>query len=393
MKKAILMTWYNSNNYGTLLQSYATKEIFKERYGVECYFVNYIPKGKRDIISVIRKLMSVKSWKRQITIKYDAYMLKHCGISKLIDKRNQWVKEFISHYKYVNNGLEVKSDNDFKNLADEFDFFISGSDQIWNPKTLNEHFLLDFVPSDKNCISFASSLSAEKIPNKSVDIFKKQLKKYNGVTIRESSCEQQLRDIFCKCGQPADRIGTICDPTLLYGADKWLELLHPNAKSNYVLLYMLGKSQSARTVAKNFAEKNDMGFYTFPFLSSHYVKEDRIFKEEEQLWETSPFEWISWIKNANLIITDSFHMTAFSIMLHKNFYVVEKDGTEKSQNNRIVNLLSMVGLEKRFLMNGIKLENISDKTDSINWVKVDDILQQKRDESFALVDKIMKDIL
>ena len=156
---------------------------------------------------------------------------------------------------------------------------------------------------------------------------------------------------------------------------------------------MLGKSQSARTVAKNFAEKNDMGFYTFPFLSSHYVKEDRIFKEEEQLWETSPFEWISWIKNANLIITDSFHMTAFSIMLHKNFYVVEKDGTEKSQNNRIVNLLSMVGLEKRFLMNGIKLENISDKTDSINWVKVDDILQQKRDESFALVDKIMKDIL
>ena len=53
----------------------------------------------------------------------------------------------------------------------------------------------------------------------------------------------------------------------------------------------------------------------------------------------------------------------------------------------------MVGLEKRFLMNGIKLENISDKTDSINWVKVDDILQQKRDESFALVDKIMKDIL
>ena len=58
-EKAILMTWYNSNNYGTLLQSYATKEIFKERYGVECYFVNYIPKGKENLFHIINMLIMV----------------------------------------------------------------------------------------------------------------------------------------------------------------------------------------------------------------------------------------------------------------------------------------------------------------------------------------------
>lgn len=388
MKKAILMTWYNSNNYGTLLQSYATKEIFKDRYDVDCYFVNYMPKGKRDFNSLIKKVLSVKSWKRQLTIRYDAHMFKHCGICESIDKRNKWVREFISHHKYANDGIEVKSDKDFKNIIDGFDIFISGSDQIWNPMTLNEHFLLDFVPQDRKCISFASSLSAEKIPENMIDIYKNNLSKYKGITIRENSCENQLRDIYIGDGE----VGTILDPTLLYGVNKWLELALPNKKENYVLLYVLGQSKAARSVAKEFAKKNNLDFFTFPFLSSHYFKEDMNFGEEEQLWEVSPFEWISWIKNARVIITDSFHMTVFSIMLHKNFYVVEKDGREKSQNNRIINLLDMVGLANRFLAKGIKLENIYED-DFVDWDSVDAILHKQREESLVLVDKIMKDML
>ena len=150
MKKALLMTWYNSNNYGTLLQSYATKEIFKERYGVDCYFANYTPKGKRDLSSVIKKFFTIGSWRRQFNIKYDSYMLRKNGIEPYVQKRNEWVKEFTSEYKFALNGKEIKTEDDFRDLAEEFDLYISGSDQIWNPKYLNEHFLLDFVPEEKN---------------------------------------------------------------------------------------------------------------------------------------------------------------------------------------------------------------------------------------------------
>lgn len=156
---------------------------------------------------------------------------------------------------------------------------------------------------------------------------------------------------------------------------------------------MLGNSITARNTAKEVALSNNFELYTFPFLASRYFKEDTIFSEEEQLWETSPFEWIAWINNADVIITDSFHMTAFSIMFHKNFYVVEKDGKEKAQNNRIINLLGMVGLENRFLMNGISPDNISITSDNdINWDNIDEILSEERRKSITLVDKIMVSI-
>ena len=130
MRNALLMTWYNSNNYGTLLQSYATKEIFKDRYGVECYFVNYVPKGKRDLASVIRKFFTVGTYKRQFNIKYDSYMLRKHGIEPYIRKRLRWVEEFVSGYKYALDSREIKTEDDFKALADDFDLYISGSDQI-----------------------------------------------------------------------------------------------------------------------------------------------------------------------------------------------------------------------------------------------------------------------
>lgn len=196
MKKALLMTWYNSNNYGTLLQSYATKEIFKKRYEVDCHFVNYVPKGKRDLGSLIKKFLTVGSWKRQFNIKYDSYMLKKHGVEPYIQKRNKWVKEFISGYKYALAGKEIKTESDFKTLADGFELYISGSDQIWNPRCINEHFLLNFVPDDKNCISFASSLSADRIPDKQVDVYRRHLSKYDGITIREKSCKAQIARIL-----------------------------------------------------------------------------------------------------------------------------------------------------------------------------------------------------
>lgn len=385
MKKALLMTWYNSNNYGTLLQAYATKEIFKERYDVECFFINYIPKGKRDVWSVVKKSVSYTVWKKQINNQYNKYMFKKRKLNTFIEKRSKWVSRFIASYNYANEGKPVKSLLDFKNLGNQFELFISGGDQIWNPRYLNEHFLLDFVPENKCCISFASSLSAEFIPDDKTSIYRKHLAKYNGITLREHSCAEQMEELLGK------KVDVILDPTLLYGADKWLNLMIENNKKNYLLLYLLGNSVKSRHVAKEIAKNSNLSLYTFPFLSMQYFKEDELFSDEEQLWEISPFEWIAYIKNAEIIITDSFHMTVFSIMLHKNFYVVEKNDKEPEQNNRIINLLSMVGLEKRFCKS-IDYNDIVRRNDNIDWETVDMILKKQREKSFAIVDEMIEKI-
>lgn len=382
-KKALLMTWYNTNNYGTLLQAYATKEILKKRYNIDCYFVNYNPIGKRDIVSVIKKLFSIKSWKRQFLIHYSNFCFRKKGYQEKLKLRNEWVKSFTKDYKMANEGAVIKSTDEFKKLANDFEIFISGSDQIWNPEYVNEHFLLDFVPESKFCFSFASSLSASEIPRDKEKIYCKYLKKYDGITIREKECAKQLERITGK------EVGVILDPTLLFGVKEWMKVKKEISCNGYVLNYFLGKSILGREKSIIIAKKRSVELYHFPQLSLEYTKVDDILPTNTELWDVSPFEWISWIENAGIIITDSFHMTVFSIMLHKEFYVIVKDEKNLQQNNRIINLLKLVGLESRFVRAEQLVEITEKQRKSVNWSKIDQILENERKKSLLFVDTIV----
>lgn len=384
IRRALIMTWFRSNNYGTLLQSYATKEIFKERYGIDLYFVNYTPKGKRDFLSVLKKTVSAKTWKKQFQNLYSKIEFHKHGLEPYLRTRREWVDDFISEYYMVENGRNIVSREDFNRLTDEFDLFVSGSDQIWNPKFVNEHFLLDFVLESKCSIAFASSLSADRIPDDKIDIYRKHLKKYCGITIREPDCSEQLSEITGK------EVGVILDPTLLYGADRWLCKASSIEEHNYVLAYFLGNSRLVRESAITIARDRKAKLYWFPHMSEIYQNSDEIMPKNTALWDVNPYEWISWVYNAEFILTDSFHMTAFCIMFHKQFYVTVKDQNNMQQNNRILNLLKLVGLESRF----IPVEKLTvmeyESEPEPEWDMVDRKLSVESMNSFSYVDNMME---
>ena len=384
MKKALLMTWFNTPNYGTLLQCDATVSLFKERYNIVLDVANYNPIGKRDAKSIIKKILSFRTWKRRFRMVIGK--IKQASEIEGFRKKQEMVNDFIRHYSFALNGNRIVTDNDFKELNEKYDVFVSGSDQIWNPDFLNERYLLDFVDENKQCISVSSSISKREIDEKLIEVYKKSLCKYLAITVREEDSVKLIEKIT---GMKA---WAILDPTLLYGSEGWQRKQIKNKEKDYVLAYILGTSEEIRNCIVQLSSITQKDMYYFPHMDGMFTKADAILgKRGKALWGESPYKWIGWISNATLIITDSFHMTVFSIMLHRDFLVVPKEENSSSQNNRILNILRKVGLEDRF----IKREEIIQRYNclkEIDWNNVDNIINKERNASLQILDDIVKRI-
>ena len=383
-RKAILMTWFREPNYGTLLQCDATVRLLKARYNIDVDIPNYIPIGKRDVISIIKKVFSIRTWKRQLRI---AKGKKEQQKAKTgFEEKHAMVEQFIKHYSYALNGKLIRYDSDFKALVEQYSVFISGSDQIWNSDFLNERYLLDFVPESKQCISVASSVSKKSIEPEYEPIYKKHLKKYKGISVREGDYIEQLEALS------GLKVFQVLDPTIMLGADQWKSLMCERHKSEYLLTYILGVSELVREQAIKVSEKYNKPLYFFPHMDGMYTKADEMMERKGiPLWGEDPYAWIGWIYDADLIITDSFHMTVFSIMLHKNFYVVPKEINATSQNNRILNILNVVDLADRFIPIQKLSAAVSD-TCTIDWERVDAKLAHERERSLNNLDCVVDTI-
>lgn len=381
MKKALLMTWFNTPNYGTLLQCDATINLFKERYGIDIEVANYTPVGKRDVRSIIKKIFSIHTWNRRLQMVVK--QLQRRSEKEGFIKKQKMVDDFINRYQYAFNGKKIQSDKDFSKLNSGYNVFISGSDQIWNPDFLNERFLLNFVEDDKQCISFASSISKKEIDEKYISIYKELLHKYKYITIREKGNIEQLERII---GKP---VFAILDPTILYGPENWKMRLISNDERDYILVYILGTSKKIRNIVIDISRSLRKKIFFFPHMDGLFTKEDSILSHNgSALWGESPYKWLGWISGADYIITDSFHMMIFSIMFHKEFYVVPKENNNTAQNNRIKNLLNIVGLPNRFVDSDELMMRIKCNS-QINWDMVDNILNRERIKSLDILDEIV----
>lgn len=372
------MTWYNSTNYGTMLQCRATTLLLKNRYSVNVYLPNYYPHGELTSRTLLNKILSPKVWRRHANIFLSK--IRALPVRNMIRSKDAMVKKFNSEYDFALDGKEIKGEKNFDELNSEFDLFITGSDQIWNPDFLNSRYLLDFVSDSKHCIAIASSICKGVIPAEKQLLYKRNLKKFELITIREYNVVDQLSNILDK------NVYCILDPTLLLGSEVWKEKMHQTEESNYVLLYTLGESISIRKEALAFSKSKKKKLLYFPQIDGLYKNHDKMIeKESVAVWDADPYEWIGLIDAADYIITDSFHMTAFSIMLHKNFWVVPKEAKDSSQNARILNLLSIVGLSDRFLNRNSEFSFCDRETD-IEWKDVDEKLARKRILDLKLFD-------
>lgn len=336
-----ILTYNNALNYGAILQAYALQTFIKS-LNYECEIIDYNNhnKKKHSLFKIILNIIKLPMYINRKN-KFYYFKRKYMTISKT--KYNK--KNIINSNKYYNK-------------------FIVGSDQVWNFEVNNNdyNYYLSFVNDNNLRMSYAASLGELSFNKESSKTIKKYLNKFNNISVREWNSKKYLES---RLG--VYNISKVCDPIFLLDTKDW-EKLEINIKNtNYIFVYSLHE-EYLYSIASQLSK-----IYNLNVICLRFGLRKTINKKHIRNCEVG--EFISYIKNAKIILTDSFHCTAFSILYKKNFRVMLKKN-KLYLNDRIISLL-----------NDFKINNaiIDENTDyksilkNINYSKMNiDIINESR---------------
>lgn len=367
MKKIGIITMNGYNNYGNRLQNYAVQEVLKALgFSVETIITEIEDKEysyskvetKRDKLLKIKN-MPVKILFKKIENKI-WYKINKEYIDEAIKIRLKNFKEFTK--KYISEtDYKISQNNIPKNLSDEFDYFIVGSDQIWNPifRFGSSIDFLTFAPQYKR-IAYAPSFGIDDIPQEYADNYSKWLSQMHRISVREESGAKIIKKLTGRDAQ------VLIDPTLMLSKEQWLSISKEDEfkpKGKYLLTYFLGDISEERKIEiGKFAKRNKLQIVNLGDI------------RDIKRYKAGPSEFIDYINSASIFFTDSFHGCVFSILFKVPFVVFNRKGNIPSMNSRIDTLLKTFKLEDRRKTNIKCYEEMF----NINYNHVDVILERER---------------
>lgn len=377
MKKVGIVSCYFKNNYGSMLQAYATKKIL-DNNNIPNETINIdnnidFKKGKRKYYaSQLFNFKFIKSKFGMIKLKLDKKIVKDLG--KNIGIRDSKYEEFRKEFN-----LSISCPN-YKSLSEiaesKYSDVIVGSDQLWLPvNVVSNYYTLNWVPDKINKISYATSFGISKIPDKYSDEYKKFLSRINHLSVREESGKK-----ICDGYGITSKV--VCDPTILLTREEWeQEAVQERIISDkYILCYFLGSNIEHRKFAEKLKEKTGYKIVSLNH-ADEYVKYSDTFADITP-YDIGPREWINLIKNAEYVCTDSFHGTVFSLLFNKTFFDFRRysESNKMSTNSRIDSLLDLAGVDKNRILTGNEDVDTVIKY-KINYNKVNKNIDKIRQES------------
>lgn len=333
--KAGIITFHDTLNYGASLQCYALQKKLNSM-GVDTDVIDYKCSWFNKRYSPF--YIENKSLSKVL------YMLAAMPMNVVKQKKK---REF--HKRYLKLSSAYDRDT-IKNTNDIYDLFITGSDQVFNWKLtdFDTTFFLDFVEKNKRKCSYAASFGFHQLDEDKREKYEELLDGYYAMSVREQSAVELVRDITGKTAQ------LVSDPVFLLKKEDWAELAKKVDMKNYILLYSINDT-AAYKYALKLAEKTGKKLV---YLSAP-VKRVGSFIPKRNI---GPIDFLGWFYNADYIVTDSFHGTAFSIIFEKQFVSLLARQTHNG-NSRLSNLLSIVGLDNRIVRAELSLDTIAEKID------------------------------
>lgn len=334
-----LVTLQNANNYGAVLQTFAMQELLK-RYG-EVEIINYENRHisrSFDLVRIKPSLHGLLGTGKDIFRLFPRYR----AIKKF--------KQFIASKFHLTESRTHADLLNGKNL--NYDVYVAGSDQIWNPVCVNGRgqidsgYFLDFAPSAAKKISFASSIGGHKYSDAEARQIKQLLAGFEQLAVREKDTQTYLESLLMR------PVHHVLDPTLLLSREEWLDAAEVPvdiAKADYILLYTVPRLPLIRETVDYFAKKLGLRVIS---LEQSLTAGARV---DEQIRDAGPREFIELFDNATFVVTDSFHGTCFALNFSKPFVAVSSG----KHSNRIESLLQLVGLEERLVKKYEDLGEIS----------------------------------
>lgn len=324
------ITCHDVYNAGASLQAYALA-VYLNQLGHEAKIIDYKP----DYLSNHYILWGGVNPRYNKPFLREAYCLSKLPgrLKRRFSKRKRAFDEFTRDY-LPRTQMSYHSNDELSANPPEADVYIAGSDQIWNTIFRNGKdaaFYLDFAPKGSKRASYAASFSTESIDKDWQEQVKTWLSKFNHISVRESSGVKLIEDLGLTGAIQ------VLDPVFLLDKSQWeaLESKVENAEP-YVLLYDFDCNPAMTAFARKIADENGWKLYS-------YLKHrgcDRCFDQ------TGPREFLWLIHHAKLVVSNSFHATAFSILYEKPFYVFDRN---EKLNSRMRDLLTLLDLENRMI--------------------------------------------
>lgn len=369
MRKIGIVTYYRTYNYGSVLQAYALAKTV-ESFGYQAQLVDHNDMSKTH--NIITRLSTycnrLLCCLQKPKLLFNIFAAKKVGNRTISAKSDDFIKKFDD---FIETNLDITNANYRKAQINGFSAFICGSDQVWqlNPAGLHELFFLRFAPMHMR-IAYAPSFGGTTIP----DYNKKRLKKYLNEIPYISTREDTGVDVVME--STGRKVPCVLDPVLLIGKTFWEKQIKdlPVIKDNYLVCYFLSDASAACGAIDNLCRKYGLKAIWVP---SGKLRTD----EEHTQYDASPLEFVSIIKNAKFVCTDSLHGAEFSILLQTPFYVFDrKYELVPEQNARIDSLLRITCLADRLVRDGFEadIENAM----NIDFKKAEENIKALQDISF-----------
>lgn len=321
MLKTATLTWNSFPNYGTMLQAYALQQ-----YLLSEGYENHIIDDRSIVFPTSSTAVKQSRWKRKFQ-RLKQYF--NSGNRAFVASQRIYCPK-MEKFKREQLVVDYNIDKVLSDKAD-YDVYICGSDQIWIPKDLNElkrsFFFASFTRKKK--IAYAPSLGRNYVCEEWKELLKEYVSAFDCLSVRENTGRNILETLSGR------NVEIVVDPTLLLSETEWNDVIpDTNVKERYVLAYILTPNQFYLSAVSEYAKKHNLKLYMFFLNRDYYGKADKLITG-------GPFDFLSYIKNAEIVFTDSFHGTIFSFLFRTPFYIFRrfKDNSEENQNSRIDTLL------------------------------------------------------
>jgi hypothetical protein len=363
--KTITITFHHTTNYGATFQTYALHSYIRglghenkviETSTLNHYYNTMEAHGLRPLLICAY-------------VNFFKFLRRREG-KKLIADFKRFKESHIEFTKCYNSYEELKKDNI------EADCLITGSDQVWNIHTTPEYVkarFLDFGKKNAIRFSYAASIRVMDYTDEQKEYIESQLNTYKGISVREESANTYLRSFINR------DIDTVVDPVFLKSRKEWIEVSKSARLKNvdYILCYQVVSNDRMQRVVDELKLKTGFKVVSICCDSIKWIKSDYTF------YDVSPEEMLGFFNDAKMVVTTSFHGTAFSIIFNKPVFSLVKSYSA----NRITDLMGVCGLDDFVIDEKKALPEFS----SVNWNDVNSRLNKEISKSKQFLNKMLNE--
>lgn len=375
-----ILTYFNYYNYGSMLQGYATQVALRKYLNSNdsCLLINY---RYASSISLSKKSLFYLRLKRLFYYVANLKMIiVRFRYSSRLSQKNRLFDNFRDYFIDTTNDFYRNKEELISNPP-QFDTYVVGSDQTWSPKVSGGYsetpMFFDYIPTGFYKCAYAPSLGTCNLSESDINYLKSQVTQFEILSCRENDGTNLIKTLTSK------NVDKVLDPTLLLCAQEWRKVsITPSLQTNgYILCYFIGDRDYYRNFAKQIGKQLQLPIYYIPVSWKDCKSSNNL------LFDVGPREFIGLIDNAKVVLTDSFHGTAFCTNLNSNFYsfIKHSGGKSSEDNSRLFDFLSGLNLGHRLIED---YNNDIIEFSEIDFSSVNKIIATQRRQSYNVIQSI-----